>query len=36
LIHWSEAAMQVWVVSDLEARDLERFARAWRNQLAAR
>lgn len=36
LLRWSEGSIQVWVVSDLDARDLERFARAWRNQFAAR
>jgi anti-sigma factor RsiW len=30
LLHWSEGAMQVWVVSDMEASELERFGQAWR------
>jgi anti-sigma factor RsiW len=32
LLHWSERAMQVWVVSDLEAGEIERFSQAWRSR----
>jgi len=36
LLHWSDGAMQVWVVSDIEGADLERFGQAWRAAGAAR
>ncbi len=29
LLHWSDGAMQVWLVSDIEAGELERFRLAW-------
>ena len=30
VLHWSDAGMQVWAVSDMEAKELERFGQAWR------
>ncbi len=33
LLHWSDASMQVWLVSDIEAGELERFRQAWISQL---
>ena len=36
LLHWSDGAMQVWVVSDVEVNDLERFGQAWRARVEAR
>jgi anti-sigma factor RsiW len=36
LLHWSDGAMQVWVVSDLDAVEIERFGQAWRSRTAAR
>ena len=30
LLHWSDGAMQVWVVSDIEAGELERFRQGWK------
>ena len=33
LQHWSDGAMQVWVVSDAEAGEVERFSVAWRGQV---
>ena len=35
LQHWSDGAMQVWVVSDVEASEVERFSVAWRGQLVS-
>ena len=35
VVHWSDGAMQVWVVSDLERTEMERFAQLWREQAAA-
>ncbi len=35
LLHWSDGRMQVWLVSDIEAGELERFRQGW-NALAAR
>ena len=35
LQHWSEGAMQVWVVSDAEAVEVERFSVAWRRQVGS-
>lgn len=34
LLHWSDGSMQYWLVSDLEAAELERFAQLWRAQVA--
>jgi len=34
-LHWAEGGMQVWVVSDQDAAEVERFAQAWRAQVAA-
>ncbi len=36
VLHWSDGAMQVWVVSDVEAADLDQFGAAWRARVAAR
>jgi len=36
LLHWSDGAMQVWVVSDVEESELEKFAAAWRARVAGR
>ena len=33
LRHWSDSAMQVWVVSDAEAGEVEHFSVAWRGQV---
>ena len=33
LAQWSDGAMQVWVVSDVEAGEVARFAAAWRARL---
>jgi anti-sigma factor RsiW len=35
LLHWSDGAMQIWVVSDVEAGELDRFAQAWRARAAS-
>ena len=35
LQHWSEGAMQVWVVSDVEAGEVQHFSVAWRRQVAS-
>ena len=35
LQHWSDGAMQVWVVSDAEAGEVEHFSVAWRGQVAS-
>lgn len=35
VLHWSDTAMQYWVVSDLDARELEQFTRLWRERAAA-
>ena len=34
-MHWAEGGMQVWVVSDQDAAEIERFGHAWRAQAAA-
>jgi hypothetical protein len=34
-LHWVEAGMQAWVVSDQDAAEIERFGVAWRAQAAA-
>jgi anti-sigma factor RsiW len=34
VLHWSDGSMQVWVVSDLERSELERFAQRWRQRRA--
>jgi anti-sigma factor RsiW len=36
LQHWGDGAMQVWVVSDLETAEMERFGQAWRLRMAGR
>ena len=35
LQHWSDGAMQVWVVSDAEAGEVEHFSVAWRGQVVS-
>ena len=35
LQHWSDGAMQVWVVSDAEAVEVEHFSVAWRGQVVS-
>ena len=35
LLHWADGAMQVWVVSDMDAAEIERFGRLWRERAAA-
>ena len=35
LRHWSDGAMQVWVVSDAEAGEVEHFSVAWRGQVVS-
>jgi anti-sigma factor RsiW len=34
LLNWSDGAMQVWVVSDMEAKEVERFGMAWRESVS--
>ena len=34
-LHWADGGMQVWVVSDQDAAEIERFGRAWRAQAQA-
>jgi anti-sigma factor RsiW len=34
MAHWSDGAMDIWAVSDLEAGELERFGRAWTQSVA--
>jgi len=34
LMHWTDGAMQYWVVSDLERSELETFVRAWQMRAA--
>ena len=36
IVHWSDGVMDVWAVSDLEAKELDRFAQAWKKALVAR
>ncbi|MGL4576298.1 MAG: anti-sigma factor family protein [Burkholderiaceae bacterium] len=36
VLHWNDGAMQVWVVADIEASELQRFGQAWRAKAAAR
>ncbi len=36
LLHWSDGAMQVWVISDAEVNELERFGQAWRARVEVR
>jgi anti-sigma factor RsiW len=35
LLNWNEGGMQIWVISDLEASEIERFAQAWRARATA-
>lgn len=34
LEHWSDGAMEVWVLSDIDASELDRFGKAWRIKFA--
>ncbi len=34
LSHWSEGGMQVWVVTDADAPEVQRFSQAWRDGAA--
>jgi anti-sigma factor RsiW len=36
VLHWNEGGMQLWVVSDVEAAELDRFGQAWRARTAQR
>lgn len=36
VLHWSDGAMQFWVVSDLDAGELDRFGQAWRSRTEPR
>jgi anti-sigma factor RsiW len=36
LMHWGDGSMQVWVVSDLDSGEIERFGEAWRSSLPVR
>ncbi len=36
LLHWGDGAMQIWVVSDLEMTELQRFCQAWRAKAVSR
>lgn len=31
LSHWSDGEMQIWIVSDADASEIDRFGQAWRN-----
>ena len=33
-VHWSDGSMQIWAVTDAEAGELDRFARAWQTSMA--
>jgi len=35
VLHWADGSMQYWAVSDLERAEMERFARLWRERVAA-
>ena len=35
VVHWADGAMQYWIVSDVEAAEIERFVQAWRARTAA-
>ena len=34
LLHWDDGKMQIWLVSDVDAAELNRFSQAWREQIA--
>ena len=34
LLHWDDGLMQIWLVSDMDAKELYRFSQAWREQTA--
>lgn len=34
VLHWSNGAMQCWLVSDMDPAEVERFGQLWREQLA--
>ncbi len=35
LLHWDDGTMQIWLVSDVEATELNRFGQAWRAQISS-
>ena len=35
LLHWDDGKMRIWLVSDMDATELNRFGEAWRQQVAA-
>lgn len=35
LVHWADGSMQYWAVSDMDAAEIENFARLWRERAAA-
>ena len=35
LLHWDDGTMQIWLVSDIDAAELNRFSQAWHAQIAA-
>lgn len=35
LLHWDDGKMQIWLVSDVEAIELNRFSQAWREQITS-
>ena len=35
LLHWDDGKMQIWLVSDADATELNRFSQAWREQLTS-
>jgi anti-sigma factor RsiW len=36
LVHWDDGSMQYWAVSDLDAEELQAFARLWQQRAASR
>jgi anti-sigma factor RsiW len=36
VVHWADGSMQYWAVSDMDAGEIENFARQWRERAAAR
>lgn len=35
LLHWDDGKMQIWLVSDVDAIELNRFSQTWRNQITS-
>ncbi len=35
IVHWADGSMQYWIVSDVEAAEIDRFVQAWRAHTAA-